>query len=337
MFQILRGSRRSCALAVASLPLLASLASPQDDPGQEGSGQHTWQWSSNEEKQLTGLAKDAREQDEVFFVHDGLWNVEARTAREAAECSLFLDLFEAEYFELVDVQRQVYFKPTLVVLPDRGTYRARTRDERTARFDYQFDTVPNPPVDGRRVPVRIVWQLFHVFTYPVAPDKEGLAALDLPLIQLEVAKALLQAVTGTNELNHWLSDGLPAFFQALDVRADGKDRFEERRKRSFYQPILRHDPPPDGEYPDLSSILDHDTASWRATTGDERYRLVAYAETLVDVLLTDRAFREDLEEHVESQGKKESRPPSKGPRSTRGLKRLEKAWHELLDQIAKRE
>ncbi|MBL8769391.1 MAG: hypothetical protein JNL94_18610 [Planctomycetes bacterium] len=266
--------------------LCCALGVPQDAAadGTVGSDPRTgrgFTFTKDERSAIDAMAKDARAEDSAFVVRSKNFTVKApNSARFAAELGAFLDLFQTEFFARIDAKPQVDVVPTVVVYATPAELGTKCwNGERAAFFWLNKEKS---------------WPEFHVYTALETPKLDSIADVDVRPLQRGVARALLRRIAGRAAVPTWLEEGIAAWCEGLDVRADFAADRTLRCRRSPYLPRVRALLESSAETLTLERLFAFRVEEWN-TDGftEQTYRRNAQAEAFVDLLLaTDVAKRE---------------------------------------------
>lgn len=267
------------ALAFAPLPL-------QDASAERGSGSDAqsgrgFAFSKAERKEIDALAKEARVDGATFDVRGRSFHVRApNSARFAAELAVFLELFQTEFFARVDAKPQLDVVPTVIVYATPAELGARCANGDRSAFNWLVKDK--------------AWPEFHVYAALEAPKIAAIAEYDLRPLQRGVARALLRRIAGRNSPPAWLEEGIAAWFEGLDVRANFANDRSARCRRSPYLTLARELLALSDHPPTLAALFSIRLEDWNTDGFTETTRRRnAQAEAFVDLLLATDAAKSE--------------------------------------------
>ena len=316
------------------LPLLLSLcfaqAEEEEPPPQPP--EPVWTWTRKEERELRKLEREVTGGASRCALEQTQWKVNTfGSARFAAEVGLYLDLFEATVLEQLDTKRQFSEAPTVVIYKTRTEFQEKAPMKSGAGLIYH--AITEPPGKGKH---RIKILDNHLYAYIENVEDPGLNDLDLRALRAEAAQAILIGVLGRPEVAIWFEKGVAEYFASWDLHEPPGQAPELRRARSPGLAALREHLRGNTIWlPPLDRLTNLRPTAWDARQMSEEVSNDAFAESIIDLLVTEkkaRSLREKIVREYIKVGLSGTRIASLPKKE---LEPLEKLWAKHVDQLVK--
>lgn len=257
-----------------------------------------WAFDKKEERLIRKVEREVVQGADDRFRHaETNWKVDTYgSARLAAELGVYLDAFEESVLECFDAKRQFSEYPTIKVFASRAEFQEAAPMKGAASLEYEAIVEPKGKSRHR---IKILDN--HLYTYIEETPDPVFTDLNLPALRAEAAKGVLIGFLGRPNVTTWFEKGSAAWFASWDFHAPKREALDLRRACSPGSAAIKaHLSSARSNWlPSLERLVRLSDHSWEGQRLTSAVSNDAWAESIVDLLLTEKRARRLREELVD--------------------------------------